>query len=364
MRNDLLRSDSACRARPVARLAIGMLAFVCASRGAGAQDLTCEPGDVEVMRLAFEGNRAFSSATLSDGIVTTQSSWARRNLHVFGKRRCLDRQQFPLDVVRLLIWYRNHGYTDATVDTVLVPMGTGRIGVRFSVHEGEPVLVDSLAIVGLESVPERDAIRRGLATRVGRAFDKYANEATREAITQRLRDGGYPDAEVFVGFDTHTQTRRASVTFTVVPGVRVRFGEVAVRVTPREGTVPALADATVRRVAGVVRGDLYSERELERAKRALYQTEAFSHVNVVADSVRSPGDTTVGVTLAVTEGLHADRPPRRRLGHPRLCARQRRRDPVRLSRRRDPPRPARAGVQDWGWRAADGPGVGVSPGPQ
>ena len=58
----------------------------------GAQSLTCEAGDVEVVRLAFDGNRAFSSATLEDGIVTTPSSWARRTFRVFGTRRCLDRQ--------------------------------------------------------------------------------------------------------------------------------------------------------------------------------------------------------------------------------------------------------------------------------
>ena len=37
----------------------------------GAQDVTCEPGDTEVMSLTFSGNTAFQDATLSDGIVTT-----------------------------------------------------------------------------------------------------------------------------------------------------------------------------------------------------------------------------------------------------------------------------------------------------
>ena len=74
-----------------------------------AQDVVCDPGDLEVVRLAFVGNRAFKSAVLADGIVTTPSSWARRHLGAFGPRRCLDRHAFRFDDDRLLIWYRRHG---------------------------------------------------------------------------------------------------------------------------------------------------------------------------------------------------------------------------------------------------------------
>ena len=281
---------------------LAALLFVSSASLVRAQDLTCDPGELEVVRLVFEGNRAFSSAVLADGIVTTPSSWARRTLRVLGRRRCLDRQQFPLDVLRLLIWYRNHGYTAATVDTVMTAMGRERIGVRFSIREGEPTLVDSLVIAGLDAVPEREALVRRLASRAGRPFDKYANEATRDTLTRRLRNGGYPDAEVFVGYDTHAPERTASVRFTVVSGPRVRFGPVQVRGKPRAGAARAIDDATVRRVAGVSPGDLYAEEKLQRAKRALYQTEAFGEVSVSSDSGLARADSSVRVWLDVTEG--------------------------------------------------------------
>src|SRR3970282_242355 len=90
----------------------------------------------------------------------------------------------------------------------ITPLGAERIGVRFSIHEGAPMIVDSLAIVGLDAVPERDALVRRLPARAGRRFDKYANDTTRETLTRRLRNAGYPDAEVFVGYDTHTTEGR------------------------------------------------------------------------------------------------------------------------------------------------------------
>ena len=278
------------------------MSALCAPLAASAQSVTCSPGDVEVFGLQFDGNHAFSSAALADGIVTTPSSWTRRHLRVLGTRRCLDRQQFTLDAVRLLVWYRNHGYTAVRVDTLVQSVGPGRVAISFRVQEGAPVIVESVTTTGLDSVPERTDVMRSLPSRAGQPFDKYANELTRETLTQRLHNGGYPDAEVFVGYDTYSSSRKATVTFTVIPGARVRIGELLVRAVPRTGAARAMSDASLRRVAGLRAGDLYSERELERAKRALYQTEAFAHVGVAADSAISARDSTVRVTLDVVEG--------------------------------------------------------------
>ena len=278
--------------------------IVAGPAAARAQNVSCRPGSLEVVELTFEGNSAFSDATLAGGVVTTPSSWTRRHLRFLGARHCIDRTQFPLDVLRLLIWYRNHGYASVAVDTVVMPVGKEQIAVRFSVREGAPTIVDSLAFDGLGREPDRASLLHGVPTTLGGNFDKYANEVTRDTLTQRLHNGGYPDAEVFVGYDTRTAPRRASVTFTVALGPRVRLGEIVVHANPqRPGATRLVSDAVVREVATVQTGDQYSEERLERAKRALYQTELFTHVSVVADSALVAGDSTVRVSLDVTEGL-------------------------------------------------------------
>ena len=280
-----------------------------AARPSRAQDLACGAGDSEVMRLTFEGNGAFPSGYLENGIVTAPSSWWRRTIRFpgsAGTRRCLIPDTLSNDRVRLIIFYRNHGYGSVAVDAIVTPMGRGRVAVRFSIHEGEPTVVDSLTITGLDSVPERAALVRGLPAREGRPFDKYANDSTRALLTQRLHDGGYPDAEVFVGWNTRTAARRASVSFAVTTGPRMRLGAVTLQVAPRAGAARVVSDAAVRRVAALHRGDLYSQQALERAKLGLYRTDAFSRVSVIPDSTRAPGDTTVPVTLALDEGYIHD----------------------------------------------------------
>lgn len=265
-----------------------------------AQESRCDRGDLEIAALTFQGNTAFSDAQLAAGIVTTANSRLRRLTRVLGARRCLDANELPLDVARLRLWYRNHGFIDATVDTVVGLVSARRVEVRFLISEGAPVIIDTLRIAGLEGVPERDEIRGRLPTRAGGWFDRYATAATRDTITRRLRDNGYPDAETFLGYDLQRDTKRATVTFTVVPGPRRRIGRVDVTRTGREGGPPEVAGSAVRRLAGLEVGDLYRERQLERAKRTLYQSEAFSQVTVEPSEVLN--DSLIAVDVSVREG--------------------------------------------------------------
>ena len=91
-------------ARAIRRFAIAVALLAGAAGTAHAQDTSCEPGDVEVRSLEFEGNRAFGDAELADAIVTTPSNWSRRWLRAVGTRRCLDRVELPRDVLRLALF--------------------------------------------------------------------------------------------------------------------------------------------------------------------------------------------------------------------------------------------------------------------
>lgn len=291
-------------------LALAMMAGMTAPVATRAQDVSCQPGDTEVMALRFSGNTAFGDAELANGIVTTPSSFWRRKVRVFGQRRCLDRAQFELDVVRLRFFYRTHGYVAATVDTIVTPAGRDRVAIEFIVVEGAPVVVSELIIEGTGAIEGRDALLRGLAIRQGGPFDKYAIDETTDSLSRRLRNSGYPDAEVFVGYDTRVAQKTATVRLTVDAGPRMRIGPVSVKVTARDSLAKrGLSDGAVRRVAGIVDGDLYSEERLERAKRALYQTGAYDQVAVRTDTGATRGnDGRIGVTLDVAEGyMHSGR---------------------------------------------------------
>jgi outer membrane protein assembly factor BamA len=270
------------------RLAFTALAFSAAFFGGSsvrAQDINCDRGDLEVMRLEFEGNHAFSDAELAKTIVTTPSAWARRYLHLpFTVKHCLDRTELPNDRARLIIFYRRRGYPRATVDTVVKELAPGAVEVRFKINEGPPLVLRSFAIVGLDSVPERARIVRDLPVREGGRFDRFAIDAAGDTVRERLQNNGYPRADAENRFIVNDSALLAWDTLTVTPGPRTRIGAIKIEVSPLPGKKQQIPTRIVRRIMGLDSGSLFREYEIIDAQRALYQTEAYQHVSITPDS--------------------------------------------------------------------------------
>jgi outer membrane protein assembly factor BamA len=270
------------------RLAFTALAFSVAFLGgssARAQDINCDRGDLEVMRLEFEGNRAFSDADLARTIVTTPSAWARRYLYLpFTVKHCLDRSELPNDRARLIIFYRRRGYPRVTVDTVVKELAPGAVEVRFRISEGPPMILKSFVVRGLDPVPERSRIVRDLPVREGGRFDRFAIDAAADTIRNRLHNNGYPRAEVENRFTVSDSALLAWDTVTAMPGPRTRIGAIKIEVTPLAGKEQQIPTRVVRRIMGLDSGRLFREYEVVDAQRALYQTEAYQHVSITPDS--------------------------------------------------------------------------------
>ena len=220
---------------------------------------------------------------------------------MIGERRCIAPGEVERDRYRLLIFYRNRGFYEATVDTTVARPARGRVAVRFRIHEGPPVVIDSFGVAGLDSVPAREAIVRELPLAQGDPLDKFRREITRDTLLRRLRNRGYPFARVLTNYASDIEARRATVEYTVVPGPRSRVERVAVEVTPRDGTGQAIPDGAVRALVGVDSGDLYREDDLVRAQRALYGTEAYERVGLAIDSAQSAADSLVAVRVRLAE---------------------------------------------------------------
>jgi outer membrane protein assembly complex protein YaeT len=285
--------------------ALGVLLLVGGARGAQAQGTECDAGEREVRALDFDGNRAFRDSDLSLRVSTTASDFMRRNVRVFGAKRCLDSDALRLDVGRLRLFYRRHGYYDTAVDTSVTSLADGGVRVRFLIREGEPVLVDTLRITGLDGATSPLAETSNLDLRPGVVFDITRLQSAIDSIKARLRNNGYPRADVAASFSVYDSVaRRAKVNLEVLPGVRARVGEIRVFDEPLPGAPRRLGDNTVRRLLGVHPGDLYSERELIDAQRALYQSDLFRHVEVglAADSAQRP-DSLVAIDVMLRENF-------------------------------------------------------------
>lgn len=258
-----------------------------------------------IRELAFVGNRALDNYTLENAIGTTKSGWFARSPWVrwlgLGEKRYFDELEFRRDVVRLILLYRQSGYMNAVVDTV-VRRTPRDVFIAFQIHEGEPVRVERLEIAGVEGILDVGGLRRALPLQVGDPFDRFLMQTSADTIVGRLRNSGYPYAEVLRNFDSEAGLLRAEVMLEAVPGPRMRVGEVVIRGLHEVDT------STVRRLIRVHEGDLFRRDALYQSQRDLYGMGVFRSARVVLvdslapESGRPAGDSTVRVLVDVQEG--------------------------------------------------------------
>jgi outer membrane protein assembly factor BamA len=286
--------------------ALAFLAAFSGVKSARAQDIECQRGDLEVFRLVFEGNHAFSDADLAKTIVTAPSAWARRYLYLpFTVKHCLDRTELPNDRARLIIFYRRRGYPRVTVDTAVKELAPGAVSVTFTINEGPPMILRSFVITGMDSVPDKARILQGLPVREGARFDRFMIDAAADTVRQRLHNDGYPRADAVNRFTVSDSALTARDTLSVTPGPRTRIGAIKINVTPLAGKQQQIPTRIVRRIMGLDSGELFREDEVIDAQRALYQTEAYQHVSITPDS---NADTLITLYTNLAEAqMHAAR---------------------------------------------------------
>jgi outer membrane protein insertion porin family/translocation and assembly module TamA len=275
-----------------------LTAVVAVARPAGAQ----APPQRVVRQLEFRGNHALDDLTLKSFIATSESSWAARYWWIrwlgVGEKHYLDETELRRDVVRVILIYRQAGYMDVTVDT-LVRRDPANAFVTFVVYEGEPVRVRRIDLVGVDTLLDVARLRRDLPLQVGDPFNRALFQASADTITALLRHRGYPYADVLRSFDADATSLVAEVTLEAVPGPRMRIGEVRVEGLER------VSLGTVRRLVPMRGGEWYSDVSLTRAQRELYDLGVFRYVDVqLVDSgpPEAPADTAVSVLIRLAEG--------------------------------------------------------------
>jgi outer membrane protein assembly factor BamA len=271
-----------------------------------AATLAAQQEQQRVVRgLSFEGNHAIDDYTLSAAIATTNSSafatkWYLRWIPWLGEKRYFNELEFRRDVIRLLLLYRQSGYMNAVIDT-LVRREARDVYVTFRIYEGDPVRLTQLDVLGVDSILDAAAAKRALPLQVGEPFNRALFQASADTIVAWLKNRGYPYADVLKSYDVDAAALQATAALEGVPGRRMRVGEVIITGAGHVDT------GSVRRMLSVRPGDWFRQDQLYVTQRDLYGLGMFRWVNVVlADSVPRPGgDSTVRVVVRVAEApLH------------------------------------------------------------
>ncbi|HWC72713.1 MAG TPA: POTRA domain-containing protein, partial [Gemmatimonadales bacterium] len=186
-----------------------------------------------VRSVKFHGNRAIDEKTLRVSIVTQQAPllYRLRLTRWIGlaKPPVFDALEFRRDVLRIQALYGVHGFPQAKVDTT-VRRRHDDLDIAFQITEGPAIVVDSVRIVGLDTLEKLPNIRKLLPLRAGNPFDRIAFQTSVSVLEALLRDRGHAFAHVTGGFQASAEDppRSVTVTLTADPGPRARIGNIEV----------------------------------------------------------------------------------------------------------------------------------------
>jgi len=285
----------AARLRQLRALRLTLLVAVFA-----AAPLAAQQEQQRVVRgLSFEGNHAIDDYTLSTAIGTSNSSWFARAFPIrllgLGEKRSFNELEFRRDVIRLLLLYRQSGYMNAVIDTLVRREGRD-VYLKFRIYEGDPVRLARLDILGVDSILDVRRLKRDLPLQEGDPFNRASFQASADTVVSRLKNLGYPYADILRNYDVDVAALRAVATLEALPGARMRVGQVLIVGAEKVDT------GTVRRMLSVRAGEWFRQDQLYLTQRDLYGLGMFRSVNVVlADTTPPPGDSTVRVVVRVSE---------------------------------------------------------------
>jgi len=285
----------AARLRQLRALRLTLLVAVFA-----AAPLAAQQEQQRVVRgLSFEGNHAIDDYTLSTAIGTSNSSWFARAFPIrllgLGEKRYFNELEFRRDVIRLLLLYRQSGYMNAVIDTLVRREGRD-VYLKFRIYEGDPVRLATLDMLGVDSILDVRRLKRDLPLQEGDPFNRALFQASADTVVSRLKNLGYPYADILRNYDVDVAALRAVATLEALPGPRMRVGQVLISGVEKVDT------GTLRRMLSVRAGDRFRQDQLYLTQRDLYGLGMFRSVNVVlADTTPPPGDSTVRVVVRVSE---------------------------------------------------------------
>lgn len=237
-------------------------------------------GRMAVNDVTVRGARAIDDGEVIDSIATTESEkFLGLFRGVIYEYSVFDRNVLQRDLARVEAFYRSKGYYAARARAGRVHVvNDEHVRVEIVVEEGEPVLVRSVRVDGLEALPRdlADVARLAAkdALKAGAPFEEDAFDEALGAVRRALSDRGYAYAKVDNDATVDIVQRRADVVLEATPGEPCVFGAVTI-----DG-LGDLPDEPVRRALDLKPGAPYSEAALDSAQQAALDLGVFASVDV------------------------------------------------------------------------------------
>ena len=261
-------------------------------RSANAVDLVFEVTEgktVEVERLSFVGNRAFTDRRLRQVLETKQAGLLRSLI----KKDTLRPEQLELDKQLLNDFYLSRGYVDVQVLDAAAEVARERDGVfvTFTLKEGQQFRFGAISAVSEVEGVDAAEFEAALRLRPGTVYSPQDVEANITRLENLALKKGLNFVSIEPVVTRNERDRSLDIAFTLKRGPKVFVERIDI-----EGNTTTL-DQVVRRQFRTVEGDPFNAREIRQSAARIRALGYFADAKVNAEPGNSPDQVVVNVDV-------------------------------------------------------------------
>lgn len=248
-----------------------------------------EGGLVEIERISFVGNRAYSDRKLRSVLETKQAGLLR----TFIQRDTFVEDRIEFDKQVLSDFYKSRGYADFRINSVNAEISQERDAyfITFNIREGQKFTVGQIDVTTDLSGIDSKAFARAGKVRTGQTYSPLAIE---NDITRMERFANQEDLE-FLRITPRISRNDASlsldVNYVIERGPRIFVERIDI-----EGNTATL-DRVIRRQFRIVEGDPFNPSEIRASARRIRALGFFSNADVTSREGSNPEQVVVDVKL-------------------------------------------------------------------
>jgi len=247
-----------------------------------------EGGKLQIIKITFVGNSAYSNRKLKGLMGTSEKSF----LSWITTAGDLNQENLSQDAAKLTAFYHNHGYVQARVGEPEVKFEDDGIVITIRIDEGPQFKVGKVTMAGDLIIPQEQMLER-----VKIAEEKYYNRDTLRTdvltLTDIYADEGYAYVDISPRIDQDPEKLVVNITFDINKGKQIYFEEITISGNTRT------RDKVIRRQLQVYEQELYGGRQLKRSIRNLYRLDFFEDIKV--NTIKGSADDKMRLRIDVIE---------------------------------------------------------------
>ena len=248
-----------------------------------------EGGLVEIERISFVGNRAYSDRKLRSVLETKQAGLLR----TFIQRDTFVEDRIAFDKQVLSDFYKSRGYADFRINSVNAEISQERDAyfITFNIREGQKFTVGQIDVTTDLSEIDSKAFARAGKVRTGQTYSPLAIENDITRMERFANQEGLEFLRITPRISRNDASLSLDVNYVIERGPRIFVERIDI-----EGNTATL-DRVIRRQFRIVEGDPFNPSEIRSSARRIRALGFFSNADVTSREGSNPEQVVVDVKV-------------------------------------------------------------------